>query len=195
MSGKRVCSIWIHEIGWWSLVSWLDLRVIEVFTGCINIHASPCWLGQSEVLLFDSTVFPIILLIKTLRTRYGLVFARVIDKWMTWKHSIHVLWNWIALGLLVVRVVQLIWRQTVWIFIYIGFRFVLKGWWIDLGWIVGLENWLQDFIPEIWIVVFHVIESSHTLRYFLLWQTDLIIAFSVDAIALRYWYADVFILQ
>ena len=169
MSDERICSIWIQEIGWWSLVSWLILRIEEVFTGCINIHTSSCWLGQSKVFLFDSATFKIILFVKALRTRNSLMFARVIDKRMTWKHSIHVLWNWIGLRLLVVRVVQLIGRQTVWIFVYIGFHFVLKGRWIDLGWIVGLENWLQDLLSEIWIVVFHIIKSSHTLRYFLLW--------------------------
>ena len=119
------------------------------------------------------------------------MFARVIDKRMTWKHGVHVLWNW-GIRLLVVGVVQLIWRQAVWIFVY-GFHFVLKGRWIDLGWIVGLENWLQDLLSEIWIVVFHIVKSSHTLRYFLLWQTNLVIAFSVDAITLRYRYTDVVI--
>ena len=168
MPHKRIRSIWIQEISWWSLISWLVLRTEEVFTGCINIHTSPCWLGQSEVLLFYGTGFEIILLVEALRTRNGLMFARVIDKRMTWEHSVHVLWNW-GIRLLVIRVVQLIRRRAVWIFISIWFHFVLEGRRIDLGWIVGLKNWLQDLLSEIWVVVFYVIESSHTLRYFLLW--------------------------
>ena len=123
---------------WWSWVtSRLVFGIKKVFSCRINIYCPPRRLWQCEVFLSDHIVFEIIWIIEACPARNSLMLSWIIHKRVTWKHYIQVLSNWLVL---VVWVVQIIWRQTIWILVFLFAFFILERRLIWLNGIVGLED-------------------------------------------------------